>query len=153
MLLKRPLEKPVMAEWYAYALAAMLAFSLANIALKELVKNDVGRLLERNRQALVNFAISLAIFLVAAWLVFFRSAAFPGKVVGIVAVVAALSLAGFVALLYALRSGKVSLVTAILNVSTVLVAGLAVTFQGEQLTLKEAAGIALAAVAVFLIAS
>ncbi len=92
-------------------------------------------------------------FLVVAWLVFLGGVKFPANMLGILAAVALLSLGGFVALLYALKSGKVSLVTAILNVSTVLVAGLAVAFLGEQLTLKEAAGIALAAAAVFLIAS
>ncbi|MFH1107147.1 MAG: EamA family transporter [Candidatus Micrarchaeota archaeon] len=142
-----------MAEWYVYALAAMLLFSLANLALKELMKNDMSRLFERNRQAFTSFALAFATFLVVAWVIFLREVKFPANMLPIAALVLVMSLAGFVLLLYALKTGKVSLVTAILNVSTVVVAGLAVLFLGEQLTLKEAAGIAMAAAAIFLIAS
>ena len=153
MLLNRLRKNNAMAEWYVYALAAMLAFSLANIALKEFVKNDVSRLFDKNRQALTNFALSLVFFLAIAWLVFMDKVNIPAGTLAVIVLVVLLSLGGFVALLFALKSGKVSLVTAILNVSTVLVACIAVAFLGERLTLKETAGIALATAAIFLIAS
>ncbi|MFH1200206.1 MAG: EamA family transporter [Candidatus Micrarchaeota archaeon] len=140
-----------MAEWLVYAVAAMLAFSVANFALKELMKNDLGRLVDANRPALLAFAISLAAFLFAAWLVFLRGASIPTGVTGLAAAVIVLSLAGFACLLMALNSGKVSLVTAVLNASTIAVALLALAFGGESLSLKEAAGIAIATIGLFVI--
>ena len=138
-------------EWYAYALAAMLLFGLANLALKELLKTGLVHTLSAHQTELLKAAAALAVFLLALYFVFLRALPWPAKSGMLLLAFAALSGLAFACLVLALQSGKVAPVTAIASASTVVVAVLSVAVFKDSLSIKEWAGVAVTFVGVLLL--
>ncbi len=141
--------------WLTLALLAMLFASLANITLKFLVKEE--SVLKINWAALLPVAVLVALALVAGWFLFVNGAQGAGafKVSEAqffwIAALLALSLSAFACTALALQSGKVALVTAVLSLSTVLVAVLSVAFFGERFEPKEVAALLFALISILLL--
>lgn len=66
--------------------------------------------------------------------------------------IALLTIIGALAFLSAINAGKPALVMAIVSLSTVLMAILSVMFLGDQFTLKEMVGMALATISIIILA-
>ena len=137
--------------WLTLALLAMFFASLANLALKILVKNQA--VLKINWITLVPVALLVLIALAAGFFFFVNGAVFKitsAQMFWIAAVVV-LSLATFACTLLALQNGKVALVTAVLSLSTVLVAIISVVFFGERFQPKEVAALIFAVISIMLL--
>jgi transporter family protein len=134
-------------DWVLFALVGMVFASLANIALKVLVKEE--SVIKQLSSVIIPVAVLLLAALVIAYFFFLRGVVKfePSLVVWTTALVI-FSLASFISVVLALRSGKVALVTAVLSLSTVFVAFVSMLFLGDRFTLKEAAAIALATASV-----
>jgi transporter family protein len=134
-------------DWVLFALVGMVFASLANIALKVLVKEE--SVIKQLTSVIIPVAVLLLAALVIAYFFFLRGVVKvePSLVVWTTALVI-FSLASFISVVLALRSGKVALVTAVLSLSTVFVAFVSMLFLGDRFTLKEAAAIALATASV-----
>ena len=113
---------------------AMCLFSVADVLLKVIVTNlTVPKL----NLASISSAIGKMSLKVASFAV----------------LVVVLSLIGFCFLLLAMQNGEVALVTAVLSMSTVVVAGLAMIFLGDRFTAREVIAIALVIVSILLLTS
>ncbi len=138
--------------WLLLALMAMFFASLANVSLKILVKNQ--NVLKMDWSALAPVIVLVALALVAGWFFFVQgSGAFevtPAQFFWMAAF-AVLSFGTFACMMFALQSGKVALVTAVLSMSTVLVALISVVFLGEKFEPKQIVAIAFAVISVLLL--
>ena len=131
-------------QWLFYALAGMVFAGLANLSLKILVKDH--QLLKQNYSALAPIVAVALLGLLIAYIFFFRNAIPNGLVQWGIALIV-FGLLAFTATIYALESGKVALVSAVLSLSTVFVAILSAVFLGDQFSTKEIAAIVLATAA------
>lgn len=137
--------------WLTLALLAMFFASLTNLTLKILVKNQA--VLKINWVALAPVAVLVLIALAAGFLFFVNEAAFKissAQLFWITAVII-FSFATFACTLLAMQSGKVALVSAVLSLSTVLIAVLSVALFGERFQPKEIAALFFAVVSIFLL--
>jgi drug/metabolite transporter (DMT)-like permease len=138
--------------WLTVALLAMFFASLANLTLKILVKNQ--SVLKINWAALVPIIVLVVIALLAGWFLFVSgSPSFKISEAQLfwIAVLVVFSLSSFACTVLALQSGKVTLVTAVLSLSTVLVAALSVAFFGEKFEPREVAALIFAVISVLLL--
>ncbi|MFH0973868.1 MAG: EamA family transporter [Candidatus Micrarchaeota archaeon] len=137
--------------WLTLALLAMFFVSLTNLSLKILVKNQA--VLKINWIALVPVALLVLIALTAGFLFFVNEAAFKITSAQLfwIAAVVVFSFATFACTLLALQSGKVALVSAVLSLSTVLVAIISVVFFGERFQPKEVAALVFALISILLL--
>ncbi len=127
-------------EWLAYALAAMLLFSAANVVLKVLTSRKEVTGIDVNFVA----GIIVAVILIAAAAYFTGLLKISASTLQLTALFIVLSGAGFALMLKAFESGKVALVTAVLALSTVVVAVLSYAFLGDRFEQKELLAMALA---------
>ncbi len=141
----------LMVEWYVYALAAMLVFSFANLALKELMRYETKPLFEQNKGALYSVALVLLVALIVLYATHLRFLHLPKGFTELGLVFLVLVVVGFVFLLLALEHGKIGPVTAVLSASAAVVAVLSVFFLKDVLSAKEWAGIVLVSLGVLLL--
>jgi uncharacterized membrane protein len=118
--------------WLVFALIAMCLFSVSSILLKAILteldipKLDFSAINQiRNRM--------------------------NGKTAAFVILSVVLSTVGFYCVLLATQEGKVALVTAVLSLSTVLVACLSAVFLGDSFSLKEILAMSLAIVSILVL--
>ncbi len=141
-----------MSNWFLFAIAAMLLFSISNTLLK--VASDGFNLAKTFTAFLPAILVGLTAFLVVAlYLVYSQQVAVENNLVLLVAGVLVFSLLGVVAFLISLQQGKVAEVTAILSLSTIIVAVFSTHFLAVQFSLKEIAAMvmAVASIAVFVL--
>jgi drug/metabolite transporter (DMT)-like permease len=121
-------------KWLVLALLAMCLFSVSDVLLKVIVTDisvpkpgisSIASVISRINLKVASFAV-LAV---------------------------ALSLIGVYLMLLAMQSGEVALVTAVLSMSTVVVAGLAMIFLGDRFSFREILAIALVIVSILLLVS
>ncbi|MFH1056738.1 MAG: EamA family transporter [Candidatus Micrarchaeota archaeon] len=126
-------------DWLALALGGMLFFSVSNIMLKLLVSNPSFAKIDYS-------AYYIPIGLVAAGVLaalYFISKNNPQLLYYALGLLF-FALLGFGAMVLALEKGKVALVTAVLSLSTIVIAGLSFAFLGDKFTGKEIAAMVLA---------
>ncbi|MBU1197224.1 EamA family transporter [Candidatus Micrarchaeota archaeon] len=140
-----------MVEWYVYALVTMLFFSFGNIALKELLKNDVGQIIEKNQPIFLTAVGVLVAILVILYFTHLRFLVMPSDFGKLTLLFLLLAGIGFISLIMAVQSGKIALVTAIVSSSSVMVAILSVLLLNDTLSIKEWGGIVLVTSGVMLI--
>lgn len=126
--------------WLLLALASMVFLSISNLMLKIVSSNDAFTKLDYNAflvpGALAALGIIAALFI--AW------QKLPPNLAFIPAVMALFATLGVIAMILALKTGKIAIVTAVLSLSTVLVAVLSFVFLGDRFTGREIAAIVLA---------
>lgn len=136
------------AGWLWYAIAAMVLFSIGNLVLKLAVDNaDFSKLkLEPSAPLLLVMVAALVVLHTA----FSKVGLDQAEVLKYAAVFIAVAVLGFLALVQALKTGKVAVVNAVLALSIVMVTALSAVFLGEKISLREIAamGLALASIAV-----
>ncbi|MBI5228792.1 EamA family transporter [Candidatus Micrarchaeota archaeon] len=128
--------------WLALAFIAMILFSVSNLLLKILASSK--ELTELPFTKLISVGALAVAFIVITYLSFFRHIDLGSNLVKMVAAIVLLSLIAFASYFYALREGKVALVTAVVSLSTIVVAFLSVIFLKESYSEKEVLAIALA---------
>lgn len=141
--------------WLALALLGMVFASLANLTLKVVVKQASGAAgAALVKQELLNWvipiAVALAIIFFLAWFFFLQNLV-PANLLKWLVVLVFFSLASFACVVFALRTGKVALVTAVLSLSTILVAFLSYIFLGDRFEAKEVAAILFAVLSISLL--
>lgn len=137
--------------WVVYAVVAMALFSVGNLMLKLAVDSiDFSRIKLESLAPLLLVIVAGGVVLYAG---FFGKAGLQSEALKYVAVFVVVAVLGFLALVESLKSGKVSVVNAILALSVVFVTALAAIFLGEKVSLKETAAMALAVASIFLLAS
>lgn len=126
-------------DWLTLAIASMVFLSISNLFLKILVSSPSFAKLDLKQFVLpaAIVAVGIAIALFYFWQKTPSMIYFP---LGI-AVFATL---GVIAMVFALQQGKIALVTAVLSLSTVLVAILSFLFLGDRFSAREIAAMALA---------
>jgi len=135
-------------EYLVYALAAMILFSMGNIALKQLTH-------ERSLQALKSDTLFIAgvcalIALAAIYLAFFRS--LPGTTLALLLGAGVLGVMGFIFFLQALHKGSPAIVTAIASLSTVVVAIIGIFLFPEHFEPKQLVALGLAVASLLMLA-
>lgn len=138
-------------EWLWYALAAMALFSIGNFMLKLAVDNvDFSKLrLEPSAPLLLVAAAGVVVVYTA----FSRLGLDQAEFLKYAAVFVVAGVLGVLALVQALKTGKVSVVNAVLAMSIVLVTLLSAVFLGEKISLKEIAAMGLALASIALLAA
>ena len=136
--------------WLALAFMGMIFASLANITLQSLVKHPA--LQKQDFSWLALAAILLLFFLVIEYLVIFTHIKVEGAFLTHVALLVLFSVLAFGFVSFALKSGQVALVTAVLATSTAFIAVVSVLFLGARFTAKEWLAVALSVVSVALLA-
>lgn len=111
----------------------MVLLSVANLSLKVFARDFKAPKIDAT--GLLVLAVIAVVFLAAAYHYLFSGE--QASTLGIVLAVIVFSLLGFVCIFTALREGKVALVTAVLSLSTVVVAVLSILFLGDKFTAKE----------------
>ncbi len=139
-----------MSNWLVFALAAMVLFSISNTLLK--VATDKYNLLEKVSPFAPALVAGIVAFIAVA-LYLANQNALPRELLYIVAAVIVVTVLGIAAFLASLQQGKVAAVTAILGLSTVIVAIITNQLFGVQFTLKEVAAMimAVASIALFVL--
>lgn len=136
--------------WIVYAVAAMALFSAGNLLLKLSVDNtNFSKFsLEANPSLLI--LLAAGVLLLGALL---SQLGLEGEALKYVAAFAVFAIIGFLALVQALKTGRVALVNAVLALSIVFVTALSAVFLGEKISLKEIGAMALAVGSIALLAS
>lgn len=131
-----------MQQWILLAVAAMVLFSFSNLALKSvLIKVDLAIF----KPLLIPLFLAFLVFVLTSLYVSSKAQFLLSKeIVVLLVAVVIFSLVGFALFLKALESGDAALVTAILSLSTVVIAGVSVAFLGVQYSGREFAAMALA---------
>jgi len=131
-----------MEDWLWYAVAAMLLLAAANLSLKTFVKDySLPQGLDYGALALVLLGSALL------GLGCIRLLGLDGSLLQTALLVVMFSLAGFACVVLALQGGKVALVTAVLSMSTVVVALASVQLFGDNFSVKEALALAFSVIA------
>lgn len=140
-------------EWIAWAIVAMVLFSVSNVALKVLV-GQPGIIANISAAFLSDLKIAFGAGIGAAAVFGLLAFAVKGPFVntGLLGLVAALSILGFACLLVALQAGKAATAVTVLSLSTVLVAVLSFVFLGERFSWREILAIVFAIASVALLA-
>jgi len=137
-------------EWLWLAVAGMVFLALSNIALKIIVGKA-----SKAPPSLASLVpvVAVVLLVIAAALAFLvMSGAVSADLAMWAAGFALLSTIAFGGVALALQQGKVAVVTALMSVSTVLVAVISYTLFGDRFTLKEIAAVALAIASVAVLA-
>jgi uncharacterized membrane protein len=121
-------------KWLVLALLAMCLFAVSDLLLKVIVT-------ELSIPKLGFISISSVISKIDL------------KVASFAVLTVVLSLIGVYFMLLAFQSGEVALVTAVLSMSTVVVAGLAMVFLGDRFSFKEVVAMALVIASILLLMS
>ncbi|MCX6768032.1 MAG: EamA family transporter [Candidatus Micrarchaeota archaeon] len=137
-------------EWMWLAAAAMVFLALSNVVLKILVGKAGEAKMSMGDVLPMAGIVVLVILGVVAFLVI--TGKINADLVKWAVVFVAFSTTAFFGVVLALRDGKVSVVTALMGLSTVLVAVLSYFFLGERLSAKEFAAIILAVASVLALA-
>jgi uncharacterized membrane protein len=119
-------------KWLVLALLAMCLFSVSDVLLKVIVT-------ELSVPKLGFVSIPSVISRISM------------KVASFAVLAVAMSAIGVYFMLLAMQSGEVALVTAVLSMSTVVVAGLAMVFLGDRFTVREVLAMALVIVSILLL--
>lgn len=136
-------------DWLAFAVAGMVFLSISNVFLKLVVANPAFAKLDFNA-----FLIPIALAAAGVLLFLFLFSQKAGGQLFYYAIgIAVFALLGFVAMVLALQKGKVALVTAVLSLSTVLVAFISIAFLGEKFTAKEISAMLLAILSLVMLIS
>ncbi|HLC37921.1 MAG TPA: EamA family transporter [Candidatus Norongarragalinales archaeon] len=130
-------------DWLAFALAGMVLLSISNIMLKLLVSNPSFA-----KIAYSTYAIPIALAVMAVVSALFIASQQNPQLVSFAIGIAIFAGLGFAAMVLALEKGKVALVTAILSLSTILVAILSYYFLGDRFAAKEMIALALATLSI-----
>jgi drug/metabolite transporter (DMT)-like permease len=133
-------------DWLAFALAGMVLLSISNIMLKLLVSNPSFAKISYSA-----YAIPLVLAVLAVLSALFLASQQNSQLLSFAIGVVIFAGLGFAAMVLALQRGKVALVTAILSLSTVLVALLSYYFLGDKFTAKETIALALAALSIIVL--
>ncbi len=137
-------------EWLWLAVAAMIFLALSNVVLKILV-GKAGETGVRLADVVpVAGAVVIVIFAGVTFMV--STGRIDFDLVKWAAVFVVFSTIAFFGVVLALREGKVAVVTALMALSTVVVAVLSHVFLGERLTAKEFAAVVLAVITVLVLA-
>ena len=140
-------------EWVAWAIVAMVLFSVSNVALKVLV-GQPGIVANVSDAFLGDLKIAFGAGIGAAVVFGLLEFAVKGPLMntGLLGFVAALSILGLACLLVALQAGKAATAVTVLSLSTVLVAVLSFVFLGERFSWREILAIVFAIASVALLA-
>ena len=138
-----------MQQWIIFAIIAMVVFSFSNLALKNVTsKLDFNAF----KPLLLPAVIAILIFVLGALYVLSKQPLnVPNNLLLLIGGVVICSVVGFILFIKALESGDVAIVTAILSLSTVVVAILSVFIFGTKYALKEIAAIALAVISLLIL--
>ncbi len=141
--------KIVMNNWLILALAAMLIFSISNTLLK--VASDQFDIAKSLAPLLPAAAIALIVFLIGTiYVLFIQKAPVPITLLEYGAAIVILSLLGVALFLASLKTGKVAEVTAILSISTIVVALISIHFLKVEFNAKEIIGMLMAVASILL---
>ncbi|RLG19188.1 hypothetical protein DRN67_03415 [Candidatus Micrarchaeota archaeon] len=134
-------------DWKIAAVLAMLSLSVYNI----LMKNFFNKSYDWRAFIPIIFAGSLVAFVY--FLISYKSFAFNSSVLSLA--IPILLFAGLMALLslYAIQNGSISVVAAVLAISTPITALLAAYFLNENLTVMQWVGIVLGMVSIYLVSA
>lgn len=138
-----------MQQWIIFAIIAMIVFSFSNLALKTITgKVDFNTF----KPLLFPAALAILVFILGALYVFSKQP-FPisNQLLLLIAGVIICSLVGFVLFLKALEKGDVAIVTAILAMSTIVVALLSAVILGTKYETKEIAAMILAVISILIL--
>ena len=132
-------------DWKIAALLAMLLLSVYNIMIKSFFSKGY------DWRAFIPLLFAGSLIAFVYFLLSYKSVTFDANVMALV--VPILLFAGLMALLslYAIQNGAVSVVAAVLAISTPLTALLAAYFLGENLTAVQWVGIAMGVVSIYLV--
>ncbi|MBI5035889.1 EamA family transporter [Candidatus Micrarchaeota archaeon] len=136
-----------MAQWFWYALAAMVLLGASNLFFKLWAKENAF-----DFKALLPFVAIIALGFLAAFAYAFIVLKPSMNWLYYVAAVVLLSALAVAFISLALQKGKVAVVTAVLSLSTVLVAMLSFVFLQDKFSAKELFALALALLALLLLA-
>ena len=134
-------------DWLAFALAAMVLFSISNLALKLFVSNPAFAKIDF-AQFLVPAAL-IALGILAALFLAYQN--LQSQLFYYAIAVLVLTALGFGAFVLALRTGKVAVITAVLSISTITVAVLSYFFLGDRFSLKETLAMAFAVISILVL--
>ncbi|MFH0922538.1 MAG: EamA family transporter [Candidatus Micrarchaeota archaeon] len=135
--------------WLVLALIGMLFASATNLTLKVILKNyDVTNY---DFKALLPIVAIVFVATAAVYLLFLRKLAIPSGLVQLVLVFIVFAVIGFAAVVYAMQTGKVALVTAVLSLSTVVVAIASFFIFGDRFSYREMISITLAFFAILML--
>ncbi|MCL5011534.1 MAG: DMT family transporter [Candidatus Marsarchaeota archaeon] len=140
-----------MVDWIIYAVAGMVLYSIANIVWKYLSNSYTISMIGITEGLAVPVLVALAVFVVLMFATKQVSSINPVFVV-LLFLVAALSIAGFGLFFYSLKFGKVAVVTAVMSLSTAVVAVLSFIFLGDRFSWRELLAMTLAIASVLVLA-
>ncbi len=138
-----------MQQWIIFAIIAMIVFSFSNLALKTITgKVDFNAF----KPLLFPAALAILVFILGALYVFSKQP-FPltNQLLLLVVGVIICSLVGYVLFIKALEKGDVAIVTAILAMSTIVVALLSAVIFGTKYETKEIAAMILAVISILIL--
>lgn len=141
-----------MSNWILFAIGAMLLFSISNTLLK--VASDKYDFVKSLAPLLPAALAGVAVFVIAVlYLLFVQKVQFSPELGSLVLGAAVVAAIGVTLFLASLKSGKVAEVTAVLSLSTIVVALISSHFLSVQFTLKEIAAMvmAVASIALFVL--
>lgn len=134
-------------DWLAFAVASMVFLSISNLFVKMIVSNPSFEKLDFNAFLLPGVLVASGVLLA---LYFFLQNAKPPLAYYPIAI-AVFATLGVLAMILALKTGKVAIVTAVLGLSTVLVAILSVVCLGDRFSGREIAAMVLAILSIFML--
>lgn len=129
-----------MDNWLLLAFASMVFLSISNLMLKIVSSNDAFTKLDLNSFIIPGALIALGV--IAALFIAWQK--LPSSLQFIPVIMVLFATLGVLAMVFALKTGKIAIVTAVLSLSTVLVAVLSFVFLGDRFTGREIAAIVLA---------
>ncbi len=127
-------------DWLTLAVASMVFLSVSNLFIKMVVSSPSFEKLDFN-QFIIPAVLVFAGVIFALYL-FWQNAGTPVSYYPLA--IAVFATLGVLAMIQALKTGKIALVTAVLGLSTVLVAILSVVFLGDKFSGREIAAMVLA---------
>lgn len=132
--------------WVAYAVAAMLLFSVGNVLLKVAVSKINVSAFKLSLETIVLLAVLAAIFV--AVLLTQTGVKLDSTALLVLVGFVVFALAGFGLMLLAVQQGKIALVTGIMSLSTIGVAVLSFIFLKDSFSYKELLAMLLAVASV-----
>jgi drug/metabolite transporter (DMT)-like permease len=138
-------------EWIVYAVAGMILYSIANLVWKYLSNSYTVSMIGIADGLTIPALAALIVFIVLMFAMKQVSSVNPVFVILLV-LVAVLSLVGFAFFFYSLKFGKVAVVTAVMSLSTVVVAFLSFIFLGDRFSWRELLAMSFAIASVLVLA-
>lgn len=136
-------------DWLVLALIGMLFASATNLTLKVILKNyDITNY---DFKELLPIIAVVFVATAAVYLLFLRRLTVPSGLVQLVLLFLVFAVIGFAAVVYAMQTGKVALVTAVLSLSTVVVAIASFFMFGDRFSYKEIVSLLLAVLAIIML--